>query len=277
LELTQEGVERLLTKIGQVKASNLEDAPAHPLGVEARIEIPIGPPLSAETVNVLGLLPGSDPALKREVIILGAHYDHVGDDPDALLCSAETPGASGHAPNTTCELVEGRRYAGANDDASGVGVLLEIARLWHEAGYQPRRSVLFAAWGAQEAGELGSRYYVENPVLPLEQTVAMLQLDAVGGGRGYYLEAQGGGEREGLLLFNLMVAEDWVDGRLALKDRWSRSDQVSFREAGIPTLLLTWREASEDNWPVEIADLVEPYRLGVTGRMVSLAVMALAR
>jgi hypothetical protein len=105
----------------------------------------------------------------------------------------------------------------------------------------------------------------------------MLQLDAVGGGRGYYLEAQGGGDREALLQFNLKAAEEWVDGRLALKRDWARSDQVPFRDAGIPALLLTWRDSSEENWPVEIADEVEPYRLGVTGRMVTLALMALAQ
>jgi Zn-dependent M28 family amino/carboxypeptidase len=230
-----------------------------------------------ETANVLGLLPGSDPELKNEIIILGAHYDHVGDDPDALLCSADAAGGSGHAASTTCEQVAGRRFAGANDNASGVGVLLEMARLWHETGYRPQRSILFAAWGAQEVGELGSSYYVENPAFPLEQTTAMLQLDAVGGGGGYYLEAQGGGNPEALLLFNLKAANDWVDGRLAVRSKSGRSDQVPFREAGIPTLLLTWREASEDNWPVEMADEVEPYRLAVTGRMVTLAVMATAR
>jgi Zn-dependent M28 family amino/carboxypeptidase len=172
---------------------------------------------------------------------------------------------------------KGRRYPGANDNASGVGVLLEIAHLWHESGYRPQRSILFAAWGAQEQGQIGSRYYVEHPMFPMEKTVAMVQLDTVGGGDGYYLEAQSEGEPEGLLLFNLMATEDLVDGRLALSNKWGQSDQVPFYDAGVPALLLTWREASDDNWPVEIADEVDPYRLGVTGRMVSLAVMSLAR
>jgi Zn-dependent M28 family amino/carboxypeptidase len=228
------------------------------LGIEARVEISFSSLERGQTANVLGLLPGSDPDLAHEVIVLGAHYDHVGDDP---------PGEQGG----------GLRYPGANDDASGVAVLLEIARLWQAAGYQPGRSVLFAAWGAQEPGELGSRYYVDHPLLPLKDTVAMLQLDTVGGGEGYYLEAQGGSAREGLLLFNLQVADEWVDGRLTLESQWAQSDQIPFHEAGVPSLLITWREASEDNWPVEIADEVDPYRLGVTGRMVTLAVMATAR
>jgi hypothetical protein len=197
-----------------------------------------------------------------------------------------------------------RRYAGANDDASGIGVLLEIARLWQEQGYRPQRSVLFAAWGAQELGDIGSRYYVGHPFLPLAQTAAMLQLDAVGGGAGHYMEAEGLRETEGQLLFSMEAAEDLVDGRLQLtapretsllseeKDpiyisifegvssQWVRakqSDHAPFRQIGVPTLLVTWRGASEDNWPVEIADEVEPYRLGVTGRMVTLVMMSVAR
>ena len=270
LELTQKGFGRLMEVTGQTQAS-LQNSPlALPLGLKARIKIPLSIPETVEAVNVLGLLPGSDPVLGREVIILGAHYDHVGDDPDIVVCPA---GSSG----TNCERVEGRRYTGANDDASGVGVLLEIARLWHETGYRPQRSVLFAAWGAQEPGQIGSSYYVEHPVFPLEETVAMLQLDAVGGGSGYFLEAQGTREREGLLRFSMMAAENWIDGRLILSSRVAESDQAPFREAGVSALLLTWRGASKDNWPVEFADEVEPYRLSVTGRMVTLALMTIAR
>lgn len=256
LELTRDGYSKLLER-SQAVASHTQDSisnspPALPLGLEALIEIPLRTPETVETVNVLGLLPGSDPVLGQEVIVLGAHYDHVGDDP-------------------------GRRYAGANDNASGVRVLLQMARLWHETGYRPKRSVLFAAWGAQEPGELGSSYYVDNPVLPLDKTVAMLQLDAVGGGGGYYLEARGEWEQDGLLLFSMMATEDLIDGRLAIRGQSGESDQAPFHEAGLPILLVAWRGASEDNWPVEIADEVDPYRLGVTGRMVTLALMSIAR
>jgi Zn-dependent M28 family amino/carboxypeptidase len=137
--------------------------------------------------------------------------------------------------------------------------------------------VLFAAWGAQEPGEIGSRYYLEHPVRPLTDTIAVLQLDSVGGGRGYFLEAQGDPNREGFLRFTLQAAEDWVDGRLSLTRPSKKSDHSVFREIGIPAVLLTWRESSEDNLPSELADAVEPYRLGVTGRMTSLTLMALAQ
>ena len=111
-----------------------------------------------EARNVLGLLPGSDPQYKDEIVVISAHYDHVGRNPDGTV------------------------YNGANDNASGVAVMLEIARLWQAQGFKPARSVLFAAWDGEERGWLGSTYYVENPVYPLDHTVALLNLDMVGVG-----------------------------------------------------------------------------------------------
>ncbi|MFQ5434649.1 MAG: M28 family metallopeptidase [Anaerolineae bacterium] len=168
-------------------------------------------------------------------------------------------------------------YSGANDDASGLAVMLETVRLWQETGYQPQRSILFAAWGAQEAGEVGSNFYVANPAVPLTQTVGILQLDAVGGGGGYYLSAQGFWETEGMFLYGMKAAEDLVDGRLKTTTSTGISDQLPFRTAGAPGMLATWTDANETNWPDSIADEVEPNRLGVTGRMVVLTMMSVAR
>ena len=160
----------------------------------------------------------------------------------------------------------------------GVAVMLEIARLWHETGHQPRRTVLFAVWAAQEVGQVGLRRYVQAPAVPIEDLVAVLHLGAVGGGEGYYLGAEGDMDQDGLLRFTMERAEEVLDGRLSVSSPPTRDDPVAlFREAGIPTLRLRWREASRENWPTEYADEVQPYRLGVTGRMVTLALMALAR
>jgi acetylornithine deacetylase/succinyl-diaminopimelate desuccinylase-like protein len=246
-------------------------------------------------VNVLGILPGSDPILRHEIIIIGTHYDHVGFDPDALVC----PIGSDAQDTSSCVVEPGLSYSGNNDNASGVAVMLEIARMWHELGYQPKRTILFAAFGAQELGQVGSSYYLENPIIPLEETVFMFQLDAVGGGSGHYLEAQGIWETEGLLLFSLQTAEDLVDGRLKItvpghrsemppffssipqvvytSPRSGVSDQIGFKEYGMPALLVTWRGASEENWPDELADEVDPYRITVAGKMLTLTLMMLAR
>ena len=117
--------------------------------------------------NVLGLLPGTDPQHKDEIVVIGAHYDHVGRDPDGTI------------------------YNGANDNATGVAVMLEIARLWQAQGFRPARGVLFAAWDDEEQMMVGSRYYVRHPVYPLDHTVAMLNLDMVGVGEKLYIAGRG--------------------------------------------------------------------------------------
>ncbi len=112
--------------------------------------------------NVAALLPGSDPDLAREVVVIGAHYDHLGRGPFGSL----EPDAD--------EI-----HNGADDNASGVAALLEAAdRL--AAGPPPSRSILFLAFTGEEFGLLGSAYYVRHPTRPLEETVAMLNLDMVG-------------------------------------------------------------------------------------------------
>jgi Zn-dependent M28 family amino/carboxypeptidase len=137
--------------------------------------------------------------------------------------------------------------------------------------------VVFAAWAAQEAGEIGSRFYVEHPAMPLENTVATIQLDSLAGGGGFYLIAQGEREDEGEMIFTIEIANDLLDGRLILPQESARSDQIPFQEAGVPSMLVSWRDASEDNWPDGIANEVEAQRLDVAGRLVTLTLMGMAR
>ena len=109
-------------------------------------------------VNVVGLLEGSDPSLKSEYILITAHFDHVG-------IGAAVNGDS--------------IYNGADDDASGVATVLEIARQLTE-GPAPRRSVLFALWTGEEMGMLGTRWFIDNPVVPFGQIVGNLEIEMVG-------------------------------------------------------------------------------------------------
>jgi Zn-dependent M28 family amino/carboxypeptidase len=109
-----------------------------------------------ESDNVVGLLPGADPALAKEVVVLSAHLDHLGVgepiDGDAI-------------------------YNGAMDNASGVATLIETARALAQAKERPRRSVLFLAVTAEEKGLLGSRYYAAHPTVPREAIVADVNVD----------------------------------------------------------------------------------------------------
>jgi len=117
----------------------------------------------APAANVVGVLEGSDPKLKGETIVVGAHYDHLGRGGEGSL-----------APR------EGDIHHGADDNASGVAGLLELARLFSQERDRMRRTVLFIAFGGEEEGLIGSSYYVNHPARPLERTVAMINMDMVG-------------------------------------------------------------------------------------------------
>lgn len=117
----------------------------------------------APAVNVVGILEGSDPELKNEAVVIGAHYDHLGRGGQGSLAARE-----------------GEIHHGADDNASGVAGLLELARTFAEDRKSLRRTIVFIAFGGEEEGLLGSSYYVRNPVVPLAQTVAMINLDMIG-------------------------------------------------------------------------------------------------
>ncbi len=129
-------------------------------GVSAgvRLEVRREGGTSLPTENVAGLLRGGDATLSKEVVILGAHYDHVGRG-----------GAR----------AEGEIHNGADDNASGTAGLLCVAEALSGAA-RPRRSILFLAFSGEEIGLRGSRHYCEKPLLPLADTVAMVNLDMIG-------------------------------------------------------------------------------------------------
>jgi Zn-dependent M28 family amino/carboxypeptidase len=266
VELTQDGFKRLLATAGYTPADLKNGPPVMPLDLRLLLEAPLEWQ-ALESANVVGLLPGSDPVLKNEILILAAAYDHVGDDPDDRVC-LETG---------ECLELPGYKYPGANDDASAVAVLLELARLWHQNGYRPARTVLFAAWGGQELADAGSRHYLAHPSAPLTDVVGILQLEAVGGGRGFRLQAQGDWQREAVLRFATETAANQMEARLAWTEVDQPASRESFRNLGIPGLLLRWEKAEPHNLPAEFDDEVEPLRLGQTGRTVTLASMMLAR
>jgi Zn-dependent M28 family amino/carboxypeptidase len=117
------------------------------------------PPARRRTeVNVVGILRGSDPALRDEVVLIAAHYDHLG---------VRSPGVNGDSI-----------YNGADDDASGVTAVLEIARQLAQ-GPSPKRTVIFAAMTGEEVGLIGTNWYLNLPVMPLEQTVANLAIEMI--------------------------------------------------------------------------------------------------
>jgi Zn-dependent M28 family amino/carboxypeptidase len=107
--------------------------------------------------NVLGILPGSDPVLKNEYVLLMAHLDHEGIDPELAG--------------------EDKVYNGAMDNATGIATMLEVARAFAESGTRPKRSILFAAVTAEEDGLLGAEYLAKHPVVGAGRVVGVVNLD----------------------------------------------------------------------------------------------------
>jgi hypothetical protein len=169
--------------------------------------------------NVAGILRGADPALRREIVIVGAHYDHVG--------RGEFGSAGGSA-------ARGEIHNGADDNASGTAVVLELAEAF--TLYPPRRSILFLFFTGEEMGLVGSRYYAEHPLFPLEDTIAMINLDMVGRSRDAYLFIGGVGTAPVWKPMISRLNEDF-GFRLEMKDGGrAPSDNSSFYNKKIPVL-----------------------------------------
>jgi aminopeptidase YwaD len=118
---------------------------------------------NAPAYNVVGILDGSDPLLKNEIIVIGAHYDHLGRGGEGSLATRE-----------------GDIHHGADDNASGVGGLLELARIFSLNRASLKRTIVFIAFSGEEEGLLGSNFYVNHPLAPLDKTVAMINMDMIG-------------------------------------------------------------------------------------------------
>ena len=120
--------------------------------------------INGKSANVVGVLPGSDPQLASEYVVIGAHYDHLGlGGPESLAANPE-----------------GQIHHGADDNASGTTGLLEIARALASERGKMKRSIMFIAFSGEELGLLGSGAYTKNPLTPLATTVAMLNMDMIG-------------------------------------------------------------------------------------------------
>jgi hypothetical protein len=129
-------------------------------GVMAALEVDAVYDENRPTRNVLGRISGSDKKLKGEYIIVAAHMDHLGINP------------------------QGEVMNGANDNASGTSVAMEVARVLKKSRSKLKRSVVFFLWAAEEQGYRGLTYYCQHPVYPLEKTVAYITMDMVGHGNG---------------------------------------------------------------------------------------------
>ena len=219
--ITGEVADRMFSRLGLSlsdlrKAANQSDFKPVPLKVSASTVLNTQTH-EASSDNVLALLPGSE--RPDELVVYMGHWDHLGTNPD----------------------LEGDQiFNGAIDNATGIAGILEIAEAFVTQGEPPKRSVLFLAVTLEESGLLGSKYYASNPVFPLDQTVAAINLDAMhlpGPTRDMVVIGLGNSELEDILKpiaekqGRVLRAESGLE-----KGFFYRSDHFSFAKAGVPAL-----------------------------------------
>jgi aminopeptidase YwaD len=187
--------------------------------------------------NVVGVIEGSDPKLKREYVVIGAHYDHLGHGGDSSL-----------APNSSDV------HHGADDNASGTAGMLELARIFSGRRGQLRRSVIFIAFSAEESGLIGSNAYVNNPAAPLADTVAMINLDMIGRLKENKLTVGGVGSSPE---FRKLVESLNSGFTLQLsEDGFGPSDHSSFYAKQIPVLFFFSGTHEDYHKPSDTADKI---------------------
>jgi len=228
-----------LDLVGKPTWNPAKARPAKPLPIEIALTTRIDP-VEASTWNVAAILrarPGSKHA--DEYVVVGAHYDHLGHG-----------GSFSRSPGVRAV------HPGADDNASGTALLLESARRLHALPVAPARNILFLAFGAEEIGTIGSRYWIDHPTVPLAAVTAMINADMVGRLRD-----------DRLLVDGIGTAAAWpeltrgADVGLGLDlalgaEGFGASDHASFTAARIPVAFLFTGAHDDYHQPTDTADKI---------------------
>lgn len=210
------------------------------------------------TRNVVGLLEGSDPTLKDEVLVVGGHLDHVGYGP-----------GGGNA---------GKRdfiHNGADDNASGSSAVLELIEAFAMHGKWPKRSILFINFNAEERGLLGSRHYADHPIVPLTNTIAMVNLDMVGRGASG-LDIGGVGTSPGFKSMVDGLATNFGFKFTTKPGGRGASDHTSFYNKNIPVLFFFTGLHADYHKPSDIWEKIDAPEMESIGRMAWMVIDRLA-
>ena len=192
---------------------------------------------SGTLINVLGVLPGQDTSGQTDIILVGAHRDHFGEQ-------------------------AGLEFPGADDNASGTAVMLELARLLSQRRTSLRHTILFASFDGEERGLLGSRLYVNNPAFPFERTKAMINLDHVGVGNG---KLTVGITRLDRTRVQQAADLEGLGDRIQMYGYFPGGDHVPFFEAGVPTITIVSSGVHPHfHQPSDTADTIQPEILETT-------------
>ena len=228
-------------------------------GLELALSVAIEP-VQTLVPNVLASLPGSDRA--QEIVLIGAHYDHIGQAGLGLCSEAR----SDKVVDSICN--------GADDNASGTAMVLELARAYKQSGRAPQRTIVFVNFAGEELGVLGSKALAEAPPFDLKRVVAMVNLDMVGrlGPKGLAIGGLGSSDAWMPLLDQVGTAglEILYESSVA-----TRSDHASFYRKDIPVLFFFTGVHSDYHRPGDHTDKINLVGMGAIGQIVGGVTMAL--
>ena len=200
--------------------------------------------------NILAVLEGSDPELKNQYLVVGAHYDHVG-----YGTRRNSYGPIGYIHN------------GADDNGSGVSGLLEVAQAFARTGSRPKRSILFCFWDGEEKGLYGSKHWLDHPTVPLEQVSLAFNADMIGRLQKKKLEVLGIRTAPGLRRL-VTLAND--DPGLALAFNWElkeNSDHYPFVQKRIPVVMFHSGLHSDYHRPSDDVEKIDTAGMQQTSRL----------
>ena len=252
LQVTQEVADLLLHGSGitvaqlQQRIDEAKTPSSFKVPASVRIKVTAQYVAEQDTVNVVGILPGRGDGH----VILGAHLDHVGRQGEVV-------------------------FPGANDNASGSAVVMAAAEAFVRSGIRPRRSVVFVLFSAEEQGGQGAEAYVADPALPLDEAVAMVNVDCAAVGEALKLGGGGASPR----LHALARAIDGRTTKVTIEDTWygGGADAKAFFAAGVPTLYV----ANTDGYthlhqPTDRPETLDPDLLAAAARLAFLTTAAVA-
>lgn len=232
-------LDKLFEKIDETLTPQSFEIPGKMVTMETNLDADRFP-----TQNIVGLWEGSDPELKDELIIIGAHYDHVGVLKDSI-------------------------YNGADDNASGTAGLMEIAEAFTQCKTRPKRSVLFMAFAGEEKGLFGSRHYTENSIFPIENTVAMLCMDMISRNDTNEVAIIGSPTSSDLKQINEEANE--IIGMMLAYDQeryFLQSDHYPFYRKDIPVLFYNTKDTPDLHRPTDDPEKIIPEKMAKIGRLV---------
>jgi microsomal dipeptidase-like Zn-dependent dipeptidase len=226
---------------------------SYDLGVQSLVNLKVVFDEKRPTQNVLAKTSGTDETLKNEYVILGAHMDHLGID------------------------MTGDVLNGADDNASGTAVVMEAARVLKLNQFKPKRTVVFALWAAEEEGLLGSKYYTENPVYPLEKTVANINLDMEGHGTGKVRASGAYFAPEVWEILKAGLPKEILDNSIPGRGGPGGSDHTHFLYNGVPAFMVgTDGSHFKTNRVGDVIDLIKPDILKASGDFVVASLQVLS-